>query len=353
VPLAPANEPRRFDLAFASLPEPILLLDATGRLESANAAALDLLGGGLAEAARSGVPAEVALPWLGPAVERVVDGADAAGLEVEVLAAGGPRQIAVRLRRYGDRALPLRGVVVVLEDLTERRAREVRQRSAERMSALGTLAAGLAHEVNSPLACVVAGLSFVEAEHERLSASLAPAELSEAKLALEEARDAALRVGRIVRSLQNFGQPAFPFLEEVELSQALGKALRLAEPALVGRAGLTLEFVARPRVWANEPLLVELLLALVTHAAKAFSGDARGNALAITVSAEGHEASVTLGEHSLGREEGGAFDPALGPALSGSGLSMSRGIVVALGGTLALRTEPGGSSATVKLPRSD
>ncbi|HUK65759.1 MAG TPA: PAS domain-containing protein [Anaeromyxobacteraceae bacterium] len=351
-------DPLRVDLAFSSLPEPVLLVGADGGLERVNRAAMDLLGEDVALAAQSRVPVAEVLPWLRSAVERVALGADAAGIEVEVETAGGPRRLAARLRRFGEHESAL-GVSVVLEDLTERHELELQQRSAERLSALGTLAAGLAHEVNSPLACVVAGLAFVEAEHERLSAALAPAELSEAKLALEEARNAALRVGRVVRSLQNFGQPAFSFLEEVEVHLALDKALRLAEPCLSGRARVVLEVTSRPRVRVNEPLLVELLLALVAHAALAFPGDApASNLISITVRANRSEACVHLGERSAARKPGeeGAFDPALQsrPALKGSGLSMSRGIAVALGGSLALGSGPDGStSALVRLPRSD
>ena len=202
-----------YELAFASLPEPALLLDEGGRLRDANTAARSLLGVNTVLDASRGEAVKQALPWLGPAVDRILDGADEAGLEAEVATACGRRFLGARLRRVDDGGRILRGAVAILEDLTEKRAFDARQRAVERLEALGALADSLAHEVNNPLACVVAGLSFVEGEHSRLASTIGEAELGEAREALEEAREAALRVSRIVRSLQGVRQLSAPLLD--------------------------------------------------------------------------------------------------------------------------------------------
>ena len=257
-----------YDLAFASLPEPTLLVDADGRLTRMNGAAEALLGRAAALAARRGQPLARALPWLAPAAERVLAGAAEAGLEAEVETAEGRRHLAARLRRMTSGGV-VRGAVAVLEDLTDRRAFEARLRAAEQLAALGTLAAGMAHEVNNPLACVVAGLSFVESEHDRLLPAMPEADLGEARAALEEARAAALRVGRIVRSLQSFGRPAAPLLHEVDLAETVRSAASLTEQELRGRGRLVLELAEGLIMRGSESLLIELFSALLAHVAKA------------------------------------------------------------------------------------
>ncbi len=336
----------RYGLVFASLPEPTLLLGETGRLEGVNAAAVALLGERAATAAEGGHPVAAVLPWLAAPVARVLAGSKDAVAERAVQTAQGRRHIGARVRHVRDgEGRPL-GAVVVLEDLTEKRRLEARLRSAERLVALGKLAAGLAQEVNSPLACVVSGLSFVEAEHDRIASSVLPSELGEARLALEEARDAALRVSRIVKSLQSFGRPSAPLLRSVELADVLREAVRQAEPSVQGRARLVADLSGRARVRGSETLLVELFLALLESAAKAVErGDPEQNVIGVTLVAGKDEARVAISDT-------GAFftaDPdAPGPRF---GLSMCHGIVSALGGSLILDGAQGrGSTATVTLP---
>ncbi len=351
-------ETHRYDLAFASLPEPILLVDEDGRLAHVNAAAEALLGERVLRSADRGEAVSRALPWLAPAVARVLAGADEARLEARISTSVGSRRVAARLRRVRERWGAPRGAIAVLEDVTEKSAVEARRRSTERLAALGTLAAGLAHEVNNPLACVVAGLSFVEAEHARIASALGPAELREAKQALEEARDAAVRVGRIVQSLQSFWRPSAPLLREVELAQALRNAMQLAEPEVRGRARLVAEISAPAKVRASESLLVELFLALLVNAAQAIEpGDPEANAIHVTLLAAQGEASVVVSDTGTGMAEdvrGRVFDPffTTRPGKgAGLGLSVSHGIVTALGGTLELDSAPGrGTTAVVRFP---
>ena len=353
-------ETHRYDLAFASLPGPTLLVDEDGRLARVNAAAEALLGERVLRSANRGETVSRALPWLGPAVTRVLAGADEEMIEARVATCEGPRRLAARLRRVRERergGAPC-GAIAVLEDLTEKRAVEARRRSSERLTALGTLAAGLAHEVNNPLACVVAGLSFLETEHARIASSLGPAELREAKAALEEARDAALRVGRIVQSLQSFGRPSTPLLQEVELSQVLRAAIRLAEPEVRGRARLVAQISNPVKVRASESLLVELFLALLVNAAQAIDpGHPATNTIHVTLLTAQGEAHVVVSDSGAGMAEevrGRAFDPffTTRPGRgAGLGLSVSHGIVSALGGTLVFDSAPGrGTRAIVRLP---
>jgi signal transduction histidine kinase len=351
-------ETHRYDLAFANLPEPTLLVDEDGRLARVNTAAEALLGDWVPLLADQGETVSRALPWLGHAVERVLAGADEDSLEARVATYEGFRRVAARLRRVRERGGAPRGVIAVLEDLTEKSAVEARRRSSERLTALGTLAAGLAHEVNNPLACVVAGLSFLEAEHTRIASALGPAELREAKVALEEARDAARRVGRIVQSMQSFGRPATPLLHEVELSQVLRAAMQLAEPEVRARARLVAEISNPVKVRASESLLVELFLALLVNAAQAIDpGDPAANAIHVTLLAAQGEAHVVVSDSGAGMAEdvrGRVCDPffTTRPGKgAGLGLSVSHGIVSALGGTLAFDSAPGrGTRAIVRLP---
>ncbi|HEX7623323.1 MAG TPA: ATP-binding protein, partial [Anaeromyxobacteraceae bacterium] len=247
------------------------------------------------------------------------------------------------------------------EDLTDRRAVEARLRAAERLAALGTLAAGIAHEVDSPLACVVAGLSFVEAEHDRLLPTMAMAgeDLGEARAALEEARAAARRVGRIMRSLQSFGGPAQPLLGEVDLAETVRSAAWLTEHELRGRGRLVLELAEGVTMRGNESLLVELFAALLTNAAQALpeGGTPEAHQVRVTLLGGEGEARVVVTDtgagiaEALGERVLEAFVTSHADERDGFGLSLCHGIVTAFGGTLALAGTPGhGTTAVVRLP---
>ncbi len=341
--LAPARNP--FDLAFASFPEPMLLVDEDGGLAGVNLATEVLLGERVAAAALRADRVEGALPWLGAAVREVLAGAPEARLEAQLVTPGGRRSISARVRPMRDAAGGLRGAVVVLDDQTERRAEESRSRAAERVAAVGSLAAGLAHEVNSPLACVVAGLAFVESEHARLAGALAPAELLEAAHALEDARDAAVRVGRIMQALQRFGQPASPLVRAVDLEAALREAVRLALPEL-GALSVQIEPVLPARVAGSEPLLAELFQALLVHVAR---GGGAGALVRVAARGIPDEARVSV-TVSRGPAHGEGLERA--PARSAPlCLTVARGIASALGGTLkAGACTAGGASVEVILP---
>lgn len=347
-------EEQRYDCAFASLPEPTLLVDEDAKLLLVNAAAVALLGANPVLAS-PGASVSRALPWLGPAVSRVLAGSDEDVLEAKVSTPTGPRRVAARLRRVRERSGAPCGVVAVLEDVTDKLAVEARKRSAVRIAALGSLAADLAHEVNNPLACVIAGLSFLESEHARIASALAPAELVEAKVALEEARDAALRVGRILHSLQSLGRPTTPLLQEVELSGVLRAATRLAEPELRGRARVV-EEIADLKARTSESLVVEVFLALIVHAGQAVEpGNPAGNTIHVKLVAARDEpcAIVTIMGPAPAHADASGGRAAARRTSRGGGprLSFSQGIVTALGGTLTLNCQPsGGTMATVRLP---
>ncbi len=217
------------ELAFLDHPVPTLVVNPDGELAKVNRAAVALLGTGVARAARTGATLASALPWLSDALEQVLDGADEVGLQAEVPVNGGVRSLSATLRplHRGDSGMV--GVVVGIEDLTARDELEARERLDERLASMGRLAAELAHEVNNPLACVLAGLSFAASENARLAPSLPPSELEETAAALEDARQSALRVRAIVRSLQRLASQPSPLLyEEEQPPGALGGALRRA-----------------------------------------------------------------------------------------------------------------------------
>jgi PAS domain S-box-containing protein len=96
--------------------------------------------------------------------------------------------------------------IVVFRDITARRELEVRTAETERLAAIGRLAAGVAHEINNPLAVVMSNIDVLLEGIQR-SLSMPLADRAELESMLEDAREGAERIRKVVRSLVMFAKP--------------------------------------------------------------------------------------------------------------------------------------------------
>ena len=96
--------------------------------------------------------------------------------------------------------------IVVFRDVTERRLLEARIAQTERVAALGTLAAGVAHEINNPLVSVLSNLELVIAELRASHAATSPAQLDQLEAMLLDARTGAERIRTTVQALTTFAR---------------------------------------------------------------------------------------------------------------------------------------------------
>ena len=117
--------------------------------------------------------------------------------------------------------------------------------ASERTASLGTLSAGIAHEINNPLASVVANLAILA---EQLpEAAKKPALMSELKDAVAEAQRGADRVAQIVRGLKVFSRGDDERRRSVDLAQVADSALRLVANELRHRARVVRDFKPAPK----------------------------------------------------------------------------------------------------------
>jgi signal transduction histidine kinase len=236
-------------------------------------------------------------------------------------------------------------------------------RFAERMASLGTLAAGVAHEINNPMTYVLGNLEHIAEELERRPR---PA-WGETEPGLEqlvaEAQDGARRVVRIVRDLKTFSRDSDDDpLAPVDLEGALDTAADMARAQLRHRARLERHYRGATLVLGDNVRLGQVFVNLVVNAAQAIPDGADPDhhriVLRTYVDAAGHaiaevqDSGVGIEPQHLPR----LFDPffttkPIGVG-TGLGLSSAMGIVSALGGTIDVDSTPGvGTTVRVRLPR--
>ena len=159
-------------------------------------------------------------------------------------------------------------VVAVARDISEQKQNQTQQVVAERMAAVGLLAAGVAHEINNPLASVLANLDYAL---EELARSTDPSTgLSEVKLCLNEARESGERVRQIVRDLKVFSAAGDAERRgPVNVEPVLESSLRMAWNEIRHRAQLVKDFGNVSPVLANDARLGQVFLNLIINAAQA------------------------------------------------------------------------------------
>lgn len=250
-------------------------------------------------------------------------------------------------------------VVTTLHDITAMRAAAERASQQERLAITGTLAAGIGHEINNPLAYVIGNLDFSMEELREIAGPSPSARLRELLAVLTEAREGADRIRKIVRGLRTLAREDVT-LNGVDLRAAVETALGIAAHELRRRATVSVDVSAMPLVQADESRLTQVLVNLVVNAAQAFevpnpstnridiSGTTRADGrVAITVRDNGPGIPAELRER--------IFDPffTTKPVGTGTGLglSVSRTIVGMLGGELTVESVEGqGATFEVVLP---
>ena len=238
------------------------------------------------------------------------------------------------------------------EIAAERAQMQARLLLADRMSSLGTLSAGVAHEINNPLASVVTSLELMT---KRLPELGAPgSELGEwMRRQVGRASEGAERVRLIVRGLKAFSRTDDETMTVIDPRRTLDTAITLVSNEIRHRAQLVRDYDTLPLVWANDARLGQTFLNLLLNATQAIrAGAAEDNEIRVSgsIDAQGR-AVIEISDTGSGITADHLpliFDPffTTKPVNQGTGLGLavSHAIVKSLNGEITASSEPGAGS---------
>ncbi|MES1249010.1 MAG: ATP-binding protein [Actinomycetota bacterium] len=309
-------------------------------------------------------------------------------------AAGDRRYVADHVRSVCDRNGVPRWLDGVLFDMTDQRiaAREVERLQAElqnreRLNSLGRLAAGVAHEMNTPLQFAGDSLTFVrdafdelllafdeqrqllaqvgdEALREQLAASDDEHDIDyvreRAPVAFTRAASGIARVSELVNALEAFAHDSPGALEQVDINRELATTLTIARAEIASVAALETSFASDlPTVSANAAELRQAILALINNAVAAIAETGRKDGrLEIASRHVPPTVRIEVTDNGCGMDqdvEQHAFDPFFTThdvgGGTGLGLTLARAAVAKHGGTLTCDSVPKrGSTFVIGLP---
>jgi signal transduction histidine kinase/CheY-like chemotaxis protein len=265
-----------------------------------------------------------------------------------------------------DEAGNIIGALCTIIDVTERWRLQRELLQSDRMACVGSLAAGMAHEINNPLAYILANVAFVAEEIPSLvhalqsGDSVALPRTQEIGRALGDAREGAERIRRVVSELKTFARAEDDVRQPLDVRGALEDACHVAETEIRHRARLIKDFAVVPLVLASEARLRQLFLNLLMNALQAVD-ETKGDVREIRVSTalgQGGEVIIEV------RDSGPGIAPALLPRVfdpffslrpagtsAGFGLATCESITLAHGGTIEVESEIGrGTVFRVSLP---
>ena len=159
----------------------------------------------------------------------------------------------------------------IRRDLEARRQLEARVAAADRMAVVGTLTAGIGHEINNPLAVILANLTYVADNLPSVDAQVAEA--------MRDALLAARRASDIVANMRVFVQSNSQ-LDVADVHRVVTSTVQMIQNELRHRARLEIDVVDLPKVRISESQLGQILLNLLTNAAHAL-GDRADNVVRI------------------------------------------------------------------------
>ncbi|MGB8329469.1 MAG: response regulator [Polyangiales bacterium] len=241
----------------------------------------------------------------------------------------------------------------------ERRDMESRLAFADRMASVGTLAAGVAHELNNPLMYVLSNLRLTR---EEIGSRDEPDWLERVTQQLDEAIHGAVRMQHIVRDLKTFSRADDGQRGDVDVPSVLESSINICWNEIRHRATLERDFNETPPVDANESRLGQVFLNLLINAAQAMPDRkvSENRITARTYTDDEGWAVVEVADNGTGiapDRMSRVFEPFFTTKSisegTGLGLSICRNIIHDAGGTIEVQSEiDRGTTFLVRLPPS-
>jgi PAS domain S-box-containing protein len=333
------------------------------------------------------LPAEDAAVWLQVWKEALIEGRPMVGLENRVRAASGEYRWVAWVANVDPRT---QHCFAGGRDVTEKRVMELELAQAQKMEAVGTLASGVAHEINNPVQYIGDNINFVRESFKDLAGlhallleqlkvgrlELGPLQAlagaveldyltAEIPTALAEAADGVRRVAELVRALKEFAHPDAGEMAPTDINRCLQRTVTVARNELKYVSDVVFDLGELPDVECHQGAVNQVFLNLLVNAAHAIEDRKKAEPTAgkgtITISTRVVGERVVVGITDTGsgipeKIQARIFDPffttkEVGRG-SGQGLPISRAIVVDKhGGSLDFATRPGeGTTFFVRLP---
>ncbi len=272
---------------------------------------------------------------------------------VAISASSSATAAAVDADLYLRKPLDAKTLLQAIDDVINANARRlepVKVAQTERLAALGTLAAGLAHEINNPLTYVLLQL----AQAVRLLPALATddnrARVDQVEMLARGSLEGAERIRSIMGGIRTFSRADDGGLKPIDARVPLDGALKLVMNEVRHRARLIKNYTEPPLVMANEGRLGQVFLNLIMNAVQAIpEGDAEAHEIRVSASSddagdlvvEVSDTGAGIPPHLLGR----VFEPYFSTKPvgqgTGLGLSISHNIITSFDGKITVVSELG------------
>ncbi|MDF1861748.1 MAG: ATP-binding protein [Verrucomicrobiales bacterium] len=247
------------------------------------------------------------------------------------------------------------GLVIILRDNTRHREQQIQEIESEKIEAVQSLAAGVAHEIGNPLNSLTIHLQVIERKIKKNADPELAAELLES---LEITRSEIKRLDFIVEKFLNAVRPSRPELEATDLNELLNEALNFIGAEVADRRiAITLDFAEDvPLLKLDRDQMKQVFYNLVRNSAQAMGSD--GN-LTVRTGFNDDNAFVTFADDGPGippDQVSRVFEPYYTTKKTGSGLGLMivHRIVSEHGGEVQFQSREGtGTEVTVFLPRAE
>ncbi len=248
--------------------------------------------------------------------------------------------------------------VAVFRDLRERKQLEAAAHARDRLATVGTLAAGVGHEINNPLTFVMSNLEIMADELAR-SGPLDEAQRRDLANLVNEALEGASRVKKVVRGLRTFARGEREERTRLDVRQVIELSITFAFSQLRHKVHVVRELTDVPEVIADESRLAQVFINLLVNASHAMQDlPYERNVVRVRTYAKDGFVHTEFSDNGPGMSDEvrqRVFEPffttkAIGEG-SGLGLSIAYNVISALGGELRCDSSPGdGARFTVTLP---
>ena len=324
---------------------PMVVLGVDGYIRLGNPPAARLLG------SAQGLEGEALELWIVEAARsefrEVLYRRSRGPLNVDIVRRGEVRRVQIQLipvRWHGEPC-----VVAAFDDVTEHERQANLNEREGRLASLGLLVAGVAHEINNPLAFVVPNVHEVanalrSQEPGRMIGGMQTQDLCEM---LEEAGQGLQRIANITRDLKSFHRTDGG-LESLSLNEVVVDTLRLADNRLRQNAQVRRDLGAIPPVQANRGRLGQVILNLLINAADAMPPERleADNRITVRTWLERGVIHIEVGDNGKGIEKRhlpNLFDPFFTTRQAGTGLGLAicANIIRDMGGWFEVTSEVG------------